>query len=149
MKFVDEEDGQYADGEITNCGKCTVNVGHDHDDLHIHACAHDIRVKGHASPEVFQWFALEEHEEHENQACNNGQGHDAVEEPDVEGSDSDAHQEDADGDLAPNRGEAVGDLAEPPIFHCEDAIVGSEVFEPIACAVNCASNHGSAEHGVE
>ena len=100
VKFVDEEDGQYADGEITQCSKCTVNVGHDHDDLHIHACALDIRVEGRPSPEVFQWPTLEEHEEHEDQTCNDGQGHNAVEEPDVDAFDSDAHQEDADGDLA-------------------------------------------------
>ena len=91
MKFADEEDGQDADSEIAQCGNYTVNVGHDNDDLHIHACSYNIRIVGQLRPEVFQWPALEEHEEHENQACYDRQGHDGIEDPDVEGSDSDAH----------------------------------------------------------
>lgn len=102
MKFADEEDGQDADGEITQCGNCTVNVGHDNDDLHVDAFSYNSRIVGQFRPEVFQWLALEEHEEHENQACYDGQGHDSIEDPDVEGFYSDAHQEDADGDLASN-----------------------------------------------
>lgn len=68
MKFADEEDGQNADGKITQRSKCTVNVGHDDNDLHIHAFAYDSRVVGQFGPEIFQWPALEKHEEHENQA---------------------------------------------------------------------------------
>lgn len=91
MKFADEEDGQDADGEITQCGKSTVDVGHDNDDLHIHAFSYNSRIVGQLRPEVFQWLALEEHKEHENQAGYDGQGHDGIEDPDVEGFDSDAH----------------------------------------------------------
>lgn len=91
MKFVDEEDGQDADGEIAQCGKCTVNVGHDNDDLHIHAFSYNIRIVGQLRPEVFEWPALKEHEEHENQACYDGHSHDGIENPNVEGSYSDAH----------------------------------------------------------
>lgn len=53
MKFADEEDGQDADGEITQCGKCTVNIGHDNDDLHIHAFSYNSRIVGQLRPEVF------------------------------------------------------------------------------------------------
>lgn len=66
----------------------------------------------------------------------------------MQGSDGDAHQEDADGDLASNRGEAVGDFAEPPVLHCGEAIFDGKAFELITCTINRATDHGSAEHGV-
>jgi hypothetical protein len=64
-------------------------------------------------------------------------------------SNSDTHQENADRDLASDRSEAVGDLAEPPILHSNDTIDGLEILELVSRAVSRAPDHAATEHGVK
>ena len=59
VQFGDEEDGQKADGEITQCGESTVDVGHDDDDVDIDAGTLDARVLSGPGPKVRDRFALQ------------------------------------------------------------------------------------------
>lgn len=117
VQFVHDENGQNADGEITDCGKCAVDVGHGDDNVDANAVTFDIRVQGRPRPEIRQWLALQEHQEHEDQSRKNGQNHDGVEDPDMSSLDGNSHQENANGDLAENGGEAVCDFTKPPILY--------------------------------
>ena len=118
VQLVHDEDGQNADGEITHCGKCTVDVRHGNDNVDANAVPFDIRVHGRPRPEISQWLALQEHQEHEDQSRKNGQNHDDIEDPDMSSLDGDSHEENANRNLAENGGEAVCDFTKPPVL-CE------------------------------
>ena len=115
-QLPDEEDGQNADGEITQRGKRTIHIGHGDDNLDIHARALNGWVVGGASPEILKRFALQQHDEHEDETGYEGEEHDQIEDPDVHSFNRDSKEEDADRDLAADRGEAVCDFAEPPVL---------------------------------
>ena len=76
----------------------------------------DIRVERLARPKVSEWLALQQHDEHEDHARNDGHDHDGPQDPNVDAPDRNAHQENADGDLAGHGREAVGNFAEPPVL---------------------------------
>lgn len=168
VQLAHKKDRQNADSKIAQCCEPTVYVGHGDDDLNVHAVAVNIRVEGLASPEVGKWLALQQHDEHEDHAGNDGQDHDGPEDPDMEASNSDAHQEDADGDFTGDGRKTICDLTKPPVLYSAQVRlnVGGErngstdlhggytlmriqVFETSSSTVYTASNHASREHGVE
>lgn len=112
MQLAHKEDRQNADGKIAQCCEPTVYVGHGDDDLNVHAMAVNIRVEGLASPEVGEWLALQQHDEHEDHA-----GNDGPEDPDMEASNSDAHQENTDGYFTGDGRKTIGDLTKPPVLY--------------------------------
>ena len=71
---------------------------------------------GGARPEILERFALQQHDEHEDQAGYNGEEHDQIEDPDMYSFHGNSKEEDADRDLAADRSEAVCDFAEPPVL---------------------------------
>lgn len=71
---------------------------------------------GGASPEILKRFALQQHDEHEDETGYEGEEHDQIEDPDVHSFNRDSKEEDADRNLAADRGEAVCDFAEPPVL---------------------------------
>lgn len=153
MKLAHEENGQQTDGEVADRRKGTIHVGHGDDDVDIDAVAVNVWVEGRSSPEVGEWLALQQHQEHEDKAGQHGQHHDGVQCPQVDWPDGDAHQENADGNLAEDGGEAVGDFAEPPVLrivrmldsrqgelmerylHGRDSFVSCQIGESSPCAV--------------
>jgi hypothetical protein len=76
----------------------------------------DVRVHGRPCPEIRERLALQEHQEHEDQTRKHGQKHDDVEDPDMNSLDGDSQKKKANGDLAENGGEAVGNFTKPPIL---------------------------------
>lgn len=93
-------------------------------------------------------MALEEHQEHEDQTSKDSQDHDDVKDHDMKAFNRDAHQENADGDLARDGSEAIGDLAEPPVSHRNDGIFGFQMLKLVSCAIERASDHHAAEHAI-
>lgn len=169
MQLAHKEDRQNANGKVAQRREPTVHVGHGDDDLNVHAVAVNVRVKGLASPEVGEWLALQQHDEHEDHASNDGQDHDGPEDPDVETSNSNAHQENADGDFTGNGCKTICDLTKPPVLylahvrlnvvevrgigvtdlHGGYTLMCIQVFEASSSTIKTASNHAAREHGVE
>lgn len=116
MQLAHDEYRQKAHSKVRQRRNGTVDVGHCNDNLDADAGALDIRVHGSARPEVLERLALQQHDEHEEQARQHGEGHDGREDPDMQALDGDAHQKDADGDFASDGREAVGDFTQPPVL---------------------------------
>lgn len=166
MQLAHHEDGQNTDGKITQCRKRAVDVGHGDDDMDVDAGARDGGVERGAGPEVLDGPALQQHDEHKGRPGDGCECDDAVEDPDVEAFDGDAAQEDADGDFAADGGPAVGDFAEPPVLVLElvvsigyeggkgiylhgcDSLMGREISESPAGAVEGSPDHTSGKHDV-
>jgi hypothetical protein len=83
VQLGDKENRQNSNGEITECGECTVDVCHDDNDVDADAVALNLGVHGSSRPEVREWLALQEHEEKENDSSNDCEDHNRIEGPDV------------------------------------------------------------------
>lgn len=71
-----QKNRQDAHCEIAEGRKGTVHIGHGDDDLDIHTPPLDTRVKCRPRPEILERLALQQHDEHEDDAGHHRQGHD-------------------------------------------------------------------------
>jgi hypothetical protein len=70
VQLGDKDNGQNANGEITKCGKCTIDVCNDDDNVDADAVAFNLGIQGGSGPEVREWLALQEHKKKENDSSN-------------------------------------------------------------------------------
>lgn len=88
-------------------------------------------ILGGARPEIGKRLALQQHDEQEDQAGKDREHHDNIENPRMDPSDGDSHQENADGYLACYRYEAVSNFAQPPILETVRMNSQDEIIEKV------------------
>lgn len=114
VEVPEQENRQDAKREVADGADGAVEIREAHDDVDIDAFAlcsgHDL------VPEIVDGSALEDGDEEEDDAGEDGEAHDGVDDPVVHLLHRQTEKHDADGDFGGNHGQAVGNIAQPPVL---------------------------------